>query len=218
MSEIDAAPLSAAAGIPARSHAVRVAQARYLFGVLALGAMYYGAAKLGYLLEFAGPVAAIVWLPVGVGIAFLYLGGIRYWPGLLIGDLLANNYSALPLGSALGQTTGNMLEVLIAAVLLRRLVGRGSPLGSIADLGGMLIAIAIGVAVSATVGLLSLWLGDVVATDDLAHLWRTWWLGDFSGAVVVVPLAVAWYDATEDDALGRAACRDGHRLYFAKAS
>jgi len=45
-------------------------------------------------------------LPVGVGIAFLYLGGIAYWPGVLIGDLLANDYSVLPFGSALGQTCG----------------------------------------------------------------------------------------------------------------
>ena len=30
-------------------------------------ALYYAGAKTGYLLEFSGPVAAIVWLPVGVG-------------------------------------------------------------------------------------------------------------------------------------------------------
>ena len=47
-------------------------------------------------MEFAGPVAAIVWLPVGVAIAFLYLGGLGLWPGVLVGDLLVNDYSALP--------------------------------------------------------------------------------------------------------------------------
>src|SRR4051812_10657733 len=79
-----------------------------------LAGLYYGAAKLGYQLEFAGPVAAIVWLPVGVGIAFLYLGGSGLWPGVLVGDLLANDYNALPIGTALGQTCGNVLEVLVA--------------------------------------------------------------------------------------------------------
>ena len=93
--------------------------ARYVFGVLALAALYRGVAQIGYEVQFAGPVAAIAWLPVGVGIAFLYLGGLRYWPGVLIGDLLANDYGALPLGSALGQTTGNVLEVLVATLLLR---------------------------------------------------------------------------------------------------
>src|SRR3954470_17967140 len=172
---------------------VRSPRLRYLLGVFSLAAVYYGAAHLGYALEFAGPVAAVVWFPVGVGIAFLWLGGLRLWPGVLIGDLLVNNYSALPLGSALGQTCGNVLEVIVATVLLRRLVPRGSPLASISRLGRMVAAIAVGAAGSATVGTLSLRLGHVVTTDSVPNVWRTWWLGDASGALVVVPFALAWY-------------------------
>src|SRR3954447_17599152 len=148
---------------------------RYLLGVVLLGGAYYGAAKLGYELEFSGPVAALVWLPVGVGIAFLYLGGLRFWPGVLIGDLLANNYSALPLGSALGQTCGNMAEVLVATLLLRRLVRQGSPLDTVGGLASMVFAIATGAAISATVGALMLQLGDVISAGDMARTWRTWW-------------------------------------------
>jgi signal transduction histidine kinase len=168
-------------------------RARYLLGVGALAGLYYGAAELGYALGIAGPVAAILWLPAGVGIAFVYIGGLRYLPGVVIGDLLANDYSALPLGSALGQTCGNLLEMVVATLLLRRLVRRGSPLDSVAGVGGMLVAIAAGTAVSATVGPLSLLLGDVVASDALLNVCRTWWLGDMAGALVVVPLALAWY-------------------------
>ena len=167
--------------------------ARYLLGVGALAGIYYAGAKTGYVLEFSGPVAAIVWLPVGVGISFLYLGGLRFWPGVLIGDLLANNYTALPIGSALGQTVGNMLEIVLATVLLRRLVRRGSPLDTIPGVGAIVVAIAAGAAVSATIGALSLRAGGVVHSADVPTLWRTWWLGDASGALVVVPLALAWY-------------------------
>ena len=169
------------------------APARYVVGVASLAGVYYASAKLGYQLEFAGPVAAILWLPVGVGIAFLYLGGLRYWPGVLIGDLLANNYMALPIGSALGQTCGNMLEVLVATVLLRRLVRRGSPLDSVAGVGWLVVAIVAGTAVSASVGSLALLFGDVITWHAAPKVWRTWWLGDSSGALIVVPLALAWY-------------------------
>jgi signal transduction histidine kinase len=169
------------------------APARYPVGVFALAGLYYAGAKTGYLLEFAGPVAAIVWLPVGVGVAFLYLGGLRYWPGVLIGDLLANDYTALPVGSALGQTCGNMLEVILAAVLLRRLVRRGSPLASVRGVGAILVATATGAAVSATVGAVSLLSGEVIDWGAAPTVWRTWWLGDASGALIVVPLALAWY-------------------------
>ena len=164
----------------------------YLVGVVALAVLYRGVAEIGYALNFAGPVAAIAWLPVGVGIAFLYLGGLRYWPGVLIGDLLANDYVALPLGSALGQTFGNLLEVLAATLLLRRLVPGGDPLGSVAGLGRMLVAVGVGTAVSAIVGPISMLLGDVIQGDELPRVWRTWWLGDASGALIVLPLALAW--------------------------
>src|SRR3954469_24648297 len=68
---------------------------RWALGVILLAATYRAVAEVGYALQFAGPVAAIVWLPVGVGIAFLFLGGLAYWPGVLLGDLLANDYGAL---------------------------------------------------------------------------------------------------------------------------
>ena len=179
----------------ARRRLGRLADAplRYPAGLAVLAGLYYAAAKTGYLLEFAGPVAAIVWLPAGVGIAFLYLGGLRYWPGVLIGDLLANNYMALPVGSALGQTFGNMLEVILAVLLLRRLVPRGSPLASVRGVGAIVVAIAAGAAVSATVGAVSLLSGNVIDSDAVPTVWRTWWLGDSSGAMIVVPLALAWY-------------------------
>ncbi len=115
----------------------------YVPWLILLVAAYYGAAHIGYALAFAGPVAAILWPPVGVAVAFLYLAGLRFWPGVVVGDLLVNNYSALPLGSAIGQTAGNLLEVLLAVVLMRRLV-RGSPLDSVRSLTGMLVAIAAG--------------------------------------------------------------------------
>ena len=166
---------------------------RHLLGVVVLAGLYYAAAKLGFELEFAGPVAAIVWLPAGVAISFLSLGGLRFWPGVLVGDLLANDYSALPVGSALGQTFGNMLEVLVAALLIRRLIARGSPLDSLGGLRRLLAAIVAATAISATVGPLSLLAGNVITTSELPEVARTWWLGDAAGALVVIPLALAWY-------------------------
>jgi signal transduction histidine kinase len=183
------APVARSTRAPAR---VWTGRARYPLAVALLAAGYYAAAKIGYELEVAGPVAAVVWLPVGVGIAALYLGGLSLWPGVLIGDLLANDYQALPLGSALGQTCGNVLEVLVATLLLRRLVREGSPLESVGGVVRMVAAIAAGTAVSATVGALSQLLGGVVEADAFATVWRTWWLGDATGALVIVPLAIAW--------------------------
>jgi len=188
--EVVAQPVPAHSGL---ARATWWARGRYVGGVVGLAAAYYGAAKVGYELEFSGPVAAIVWLPAGVAIAALCLGGLRFWPGVLVGDLLANDYSTLPLGSALGQTLGNMLEVLVAAFLIRRLAARGPPLDSVGGVGRLCAAIAAATAISAIVGPLWLWAGDVIGVSELPEVARTWWLGDAAGALIVIPLALAWY-------------------------
>jgi len=172
---------------------VALRRARYPLEVAAVAALYYGSGKLGVELEFAGPVAAVVWLPAGVAIAVLYLAGVRYWPGVLIGDLLVNDYGALPLGSAIGQTCGNMIEVIGTALLIRRLVPRASPLDSVGGLGRMVAAVMAGTFASAVIGTVSLWLGGVVQGGDVMTIVRTWWLGDATGALVVLPLAIAWH-------------------------
>src|SRR5262249_56938277 len=116
-----------------------------------------------------------------------YVRGLWLWPGIVIGDLLVNNYSALPVGSAVGQTFGNLLEVVIAAVLLRRLANRDAPLATRSSLAGVFVAVAVGTAVSATIGSLSLWVGNVIGAGMLTHVWRTWVLGGFCGAGVGPP-------------------------------
>src|SRR4051812_32753449 len=186
------APDVAAGRLRAQRHYGRE-RLRYPLLVLALIAAYYAAAQLVYALEVAGPIAAIVWLPVGVAIAFLYLGGLSLWPGLVIADLLVNDYGAGPVGTALLQTCGNLLEVVVAVVLLRRLVPDGAPLRSTRALVGMLAAIAAGAAVSATVGSLAQLAGSVITSGEVPTVWRTWWFGDFVGALVLVPLALTWY-------------------------
>ncbi len=165
---------------------------RDLGWIALLVAAYFSAAVLGYAFQFSGPVAAIMWLPVGVGVAFLYLGGLRLWPGVVIGDLLVNNYSALPIGSAVAQSIGNLLEVVVATVLLLRLCPRDEPIGTLRGVIGMVVAIASGTLLSATIGSVASWLGGVIDAGSLPHVWRTWWLGDFCGALIVIPFALAW--------------------------
>ena len=163
-----------------------------LWGVVLLALLYYGSAKLGFAFGFSGPIAAIVWLPVGVGAAFLTIGGLSYWPGALIGDLLANQYSTIPIAGAIGQSAGNLLEVVVIAVVVRRVMRRWSPLESLSGVAGMLVGIAAGTGLSAIVGPLSLAASGGLSIGSVPHVSWTWWLGDACGGLLVVPLALAW--------------------------
>ena len=171
--------------------------ARFVAGVMLLAAAYYGAAKLGQTLQYTASVSAI-WPPAGVGIAALYLWGIRWWPGLLLGEILVNaelffDDSAIPLGSLLGQQAGNMAEMIVGALLLRRLIGPRATLDSAEQVGGMLTALAAATAISATVG-------TAVDARGRGHRRTTRCppsgargsSATSSGTLVIVPAVLAW--------------------------
>jgi signal transduction histidine kinase len=166
-------------------------------------AAFYGAGRASLALQYEGPVAA-VWLPVGVGAAALYLAGLRWWPGLLIGDLALAD-PAQPLASAVGLTAGNMVDIVVIAVLLRRLLGPRAGLDRLEQVGGMLVAIAAGAVVTATVAVLALRAGGVLDASELPSFWRSWLLADASGALVTIPLALAWAQPRSPAWRGRAA-------------
>src|SRR5919204_1834922 len=175
---------------------LRSPTARYLAGVLLLAAAYFGAAKVGQTLRYTASVSAI-WPPAGLGIAALYLWGLRWWPGIFVGELFVNGElhlvdGSVPLGSLVGQQAGNMAEIVVGALLLQRLLGRRVALDRAEQVGGMLVALALATAISATVGMTSMWAGGVIGSAELPKFWRTWWLGDTAGGLVVVPLALAW--------------------------
>jgi len=174
-------------------------RARYVILVTILAAAYFGAARLGYAVDFSGAVAAIIWLPVGVGISFLYLGGLRLWPGILIGDLLANRWDMIPVGAALGQTAGNILEVLVGAYLLRRLGGRRQHLDTVVGVCALIVSIALATTISAIVGTLANLAAGEFPGSDVPRVMGTWWLGDTAGALVVTGLALTWYGQTSLD-------------------
>jgi signal transduction histidine kinase len=174
----------------------RLPVGRYLSGVLLLAAAYYGSAKIGQALHYTASVSAI-WPPAGLGIAALYLWGVRWWPGVFIAEIVVNaellaEPHPLPLGSLLGQQAGNMAEVILGALLLRRLIGPRAPIDRAEQVGRLFAALAVATAISATVGMVSMLAGGVITADEAPTFWRTWWLGDVAGALVVVPLVLAW--------------------------
>jgi signal transduction histidine kinase len=186
---VESVPLAAWAGGLARATRARAA-VRYVAGVLLLAGVYYGAGRASLALQYTGPVAAI-WLPVGVGAATLYLGGLRWAPGVVIGDLALAD-SSQPPGTVLGLTAGNTADIVVIALLLRHLLGPRATLDRLEHLGGMIVAIAAGAAITATVAMLSLSAGGPVELSDMPTLWRSWFLADASGSLVVIPLALAW--------------------------
>jgi signal transduction histidine kinase len=163
----------------------------YAAGVGVVTGLYYGAARAGLHLSYLHGSVTALWPPVGVGIAALVIGGPALWPGVVAGDLLVADFST-PWGTVLGQTVGNTLEVVIAALLFLRLAEGRKDLERVWDVLALIACAIVGTLISAAFGVVSLRLGDVITAKEFGTVFRTWWLADFSGALVFAPLLLVW--------------------------
>jgi integral membrane sensor domain MASE1 len=158
-----------------------------------LGVVYVVTARAALSLDAVHGFAAAVWPPTGIALAALVLYGTCLWPGIAAGAFLVNWSIGAPVLVACGMALGNTLEALIGALLLTRVVGVRPALNRLRDVLGLIVlAAGLSTLVSATIGVTSGWLGGVIPTAQYGYAWRTWWLGDAMGALVVAPLFLVW--------------------------
>jgi serine phosphatase RsbU (regulator of sigma subunit)/anti-sigma regulatory factor (Ser/Thr protein kinase) len=160
----------------------------YAAKLAGVAAAYYGAAKLGLSLAFETGSVTAVWPPTGIALAAVVLWGYRIWPGVALGAMLANAWTGVPLLAVLGITTGNTLEALAGAYLLRRFADFRPSLERVRDVVALVVlAGAVSTTISASIGVTSLLAADEVAGGEFGAVWRTWWLGDLGGDLIVAP-------------------------------
>jgi PAS domain S-box-containing protein len=163
---------------------------RYTLKMIVVAGAYFATAKLGLQLAAEHPSITAVWPPTGIALAALLIWGYRFWPGVAIGAALANAFTGdVPAVAVLGIATGNTLEALVGAYLLR-LVRFRPQLDRVRDvLALVVLAAGLSTMVSATVGVTSLWIGDEIGSiGEWPSAWRVWWLGDMAGDLLVAPV------------------------------
>ncbi|HZI43019.1 MAG TPA: MASE1 domain-containing protein [Gemmatimonadaceae bacterium] len=202
----------------------RVANVTWTIG---LAALYVAAARLGLAFDAVSGFATLVWPPSGISLAALLLLGYRIWPGILIGAVTANLIADAPISVALGIGVGNSLAAVVGAYLVRR-VPRFSP--SLETLNSAVALIVLAAlaspVISASIGVASLYVGNVIPAAKLQPTWRAWWIGDMVGVLLIAPLILVrssaprirfrqrWFEAA---ALGAAAIDVSYMVFFSGA-
>jgi PAS domain S-box-containing protein len=162
---------------------------------LGIAAVYFGAAKLG--LSMADPNIAqqvtIVWPPSGIALVVLLLFGFRFWPGIALGAFSANLLASENVLTAVGIATGNTLEGVLGAWLLRKLCRFDPSLERLKDVVGLIVlAAGISTIVGATIGTSCLCLEDGGKVPFYGRIWLIWWFGDAMGELVMAPVLLLW--------------------------
>ena len=103
------------------------ADVRHLSRIVLLAAIYFLLADAALAPQlFEGHLGKIVWPASGFALACLLLYGVELWPGVALGAFLAGVTNSGQVLYSLITAAGNSLEVISAALLLRR-VARFDP-------------------------------------------------------------------------------------------
>ncbi|TMH10656.1 MAG: two-component hybrid sensor and regulator, partial [Betaproteobacteria bacterium] len=128
--------------------------------------------------------ATAVWPPSGLALAAVLLAGNRAWPGIWLGAALANVAVQSSALAALFIGTGNTLEAVVGASLIRRFIGAPRRFEHGEDVFKFVGSIAIASMIAATIGVLSIVATGAIPWADFPGHWWTWWQGDTTGIII----------------------------------
>ncbi|MFG2646037.1 MASE1 domain-containing protein [Streptomyces sp. NPDC048370] len=155
--------------------------------ILAVAALYYGAARVGLLQQLVRDQVTPLWPPTGVALAGLLLLGLRVWPGIALGAFLVNVFLGPSVTAVLAITAGNTLAPVCAFLMLRR-AGFRTELDRLRDVLALVFLGALaGMLISSTIGSGALVLSGALDASDFWPTWSVWWTGDAMGILVVTP-------------------------------
>ncbi len=160
-------------------------------GVLAGG--YFLAGRLALQLASLHPSISAVWLPSGIAIAALILGGYRWWPAIALGALAVHQSVSGDLVPSVGIAVGNTAEALVAAWLVGRFAGGRAAFATSRTFFVCVLCVAIAAVLGAGIGVSCLASSGSLPWSRSGAAWLAWWLGDAVGAILLAPLLVTWF-------------------------
>jgi len=170
---------------------------------LFLGIGYFLGGYLGTLIAIPPSHASPIWPAAGVALAGLVVYGWRVLPGIWLGALLVQTYAFLDISSPKTVVDSLLIGAIVStaaavqagfgAWLVKRYAGADNALindGSILrflGLGGPVSCM-----VSASIGIITLYLKGIASQDDAGFGWLTWWSGDTIGVLIFTPLLLCF--------------------------
>jgi signal transduction histidine kinase/CheY-like chemotaxis protein/HPt (histidine-containing phosphotransfer) domain-containing protein len=175
----------------ANDFAIKITASCFKIRLAVAGPGYFLAALISILISrFPGNIATI-WFANAVAIAVLVCSPYRQWPiigftiasACILANLISNGFSL-----ALSFMGANMLECIIASILLRRfMVLPNLEASAVNILRLIFFSSALPALISASLGA---WIIEAHGFASFEKVWTSWYIGTMIGSVAVLPLAI----------------------------
>ncbi len=154
-----------------------------------VGLAYYLSARLGLMGPYKESIVTLLWLPTGIAVGAIIRWGYISLPAVFVAATLVELSLNLPVSTSLGMACGNTLAPLLTAHLLQK-ARFNHNLAKQHDIVLMIAFSLLGMLVSSTGGVLSLYLSDQITPDKIFRIWFIWWMGDTVGVLLALPLVL----------------------------
>lgn len=134
-------------------------------------------------------VATLMWLPTGVAVGAILRWGNISLPAIYIAAFLTELSVGLPFFTSAAIACTNTLAPFLAAYLLKKSNFNHSVIKQ-KDIALLIFIALLGMLVSATGGVLSLYLSGLTTPENIARIWFIWWVGDSIGVLLALPLVL----------------------------
>jgi signal transduction histidine kinase len=166
---------------------------KYLLQFIILFCLYFITAKFGLKLSPVNTFAALIWPPTGIAFAALILFNSRLWPAITLASVIIYHQTGASILLAMSMALGNTLEVVVGVYLFKRVVGNDSKLEKIRDVLVLVLLVGtLSTLISSSIGVSSLYLGNVIPRATLVHTWIAWWAGNLVSILVVASSLMVW--------------------------
>ncbi|MGD0123596.1 MAG: MASE1 domain-containing protein [Candidatus Limnocylindrales bacterium] len=157
---------------------------------VAVAAGYVVLAWLSYRLGTIRGNVSPIWPAAGLSVAVLARRP-RLWPAPILGDFVSAVLAGTPVPIAAFVGLGGGAEAVVAAAMLRRMVGTPVRLDRLRAVVAFDVAAATTPLLSVSVGLAAFVIAGIVSVAQLPQATLIWWIGDGLGILVVAPVLLA---------------------------
>jgi len=173
----------------------------------AVALLYFITAKASLLIYLSAGPASPIWLPAGLTVAALLIGGRRLWPGVFLGAFLSDPMltpTAAGMIAACSYAAGVTVQALLGATLARAYLDRQA----LSVIPGrewhfLFSAGPLACLMSPTIGASSRYLLGILPAENVAQQWLVWWAGDSIGVVLFAPLLLLLWPNSQPGARPR---------------